>query len=324
MDSKPPVMSTPKKGRYSSLFQELARLPSILFGHYSRDLLRLDTPSKSFLPSLDASPCRHSPRLLSNGYYALEEDSYNTDEEGNLSFSPTKCTISYKENIVRIFRRRRRPHAQRTLDLSNHENPEGWRPPLEDDLGDCESLDFIQTFNNYTGRITACTSGRIIGSSLAASVSQVLQSEQSNVKEYQTSEPTQDNGLLPLLLNSESSTLIPIVSSPSAAEGMEEIFERSCVHGSMEGHSFVYKGDTTFSDDTKNLPPSQEKTIPLSLIGSMEKTMEAEPGKGSQEMNIRVAVLYICIFILIIVLCAGYSASCIKREKGYQQEQRGE
>ncbi|XP_040210918.1 transmembrane protein 71 [Rana temporaria] len=306
MDGKSPAMSTPKKGRYSTLFKELARLPSILFGHYSRDtcdLLKFDTPNKSFLPTLDASPCRHSPRLLSNGYYAFEEDSYNTDDEGNLSFSPTKCTISYKENIVRIFRRRRRPHAQRALDLSNHENQDRWRPQLDDELGDCEPLDFVQTFNNYAGRITACTSRSIIGPSLAASFPQVLQSEQSNLKEHRTSQPSQDTGSLSSIYNSESRTLIPVISSPSKAQ-VEEILEKSSTYGSVEEHSCINKGNNTFSDDTKNLIPAQQKTIPLSLIGSVEDISETEPDKARQEKNVSIAVFYIGIFIFFIVLCA--------------------
>ncbi|XP_067835184.1 transmembrane protein 71 [Heptranchias perlo] len=51
--------------------------------------------------------CRRSPRLLTNGYYDLSEESF-MDEEGNLTLTPSKITISYKENLVRIFRRRRR------------------------------------------------------------------------------------------------------------------------------------------------------------------------------------------------------------------------
>ncbi|KAJ8268071.1 hypothetical protein COCON_G00132430 [Conger conger] len=60
---------------------------------------------------LTGSPCscRRSPRLLSNGYYVLTEDSFMCDNEGNLSLTPSKTNISYKENLVRIFRRRRRP-----------------------------------------------------------------------------------------------------------------------------------------------------------------------------------------------------------------------
>ncbi|XP_066509091.1 transmembrane protein 71-like [Hoplias malabaricus] len=52
--------------------------------------------------------CRRSPRLLANGYYLLTEDSFSTDDQGNLTLTPTHTNISYKENLVRIFRRRRR------------------------------------------------------------------------------------------------------------------------------------------------------------------------------------------------------------------------
>ncbi|XP_062843892.1 transmembrane protein 71 [Trichomycterus rosablanca] len=52
--------------------------------------------------------CRRSPRLLANGYYVLTEDSVATDDEGNLTLTPTQTNISYKENLARIFRRRRK------------------------------------------------------------------------------------------------------------------------------------------------------------------------------------------------------------------------
>ncbi|XP_072266746.1 transmembrane protein 71 [Pyxicephalus adspersus] len=313
MDRKPPMMSTPKKGRYSSLFKELARLPSILFGHYSRDtcdLLRLDTPNKSFQPTLDSSPCRHSPRLLSNGYYMFEDDTYNTDEEGNLSFSPTKCTISYKENTVRVFRRRRRLHAQRALDLSNHGNQEGWRPPYEEELADCEPLDFIQTYSNCTERIAAHTSESIIGPRAATSIPQMLQSEQSDfkAKEYSISEQSQDTGSLSLIPNSENRSLLPVLSSPCPAE-VEEISERSFVYGSIAGNSCINKGDT-MADDTKNLIPLQPKTISLSRIGSIEEISKEELGKPRQDINICTALLYISI-IFLICLCARFWTSAI-------------
>ncbi|KAM8966805.1 dynein axonemal assembly factor 11-like [Pelodytes ibericus] len=56
--------------------------------------------------------CRHSPRLLSNGYYLLDEDTFLCNNEENIS--PTK---SYKENLVRVFRRRRKHLGHRRLDL---------------------------------------------------------------------------------------------------------------------------------------------------------------------------------------------------------------
>ncbi|XP_043113631.1 transmembrane protein 71 [Puntigrus tetrazona] len=57
--------------------------------------------------------CRRSPRLLANGYYVLTEDSFTTDDEGNVTLTPSHTSVSYKENLVRIFRRKRR--AKRSL-----------------------------------------------------------------------------------------------------------------------------------------------------------------------------------------------------------------
>lgn len=58
----------------------------------------------------DGSPCscRRSRRLLTNGYYILGEDSVSWDQDGNMSLSPSKTNVSYKENLVRVFRRKRR------------------------------------------------------------------------------------------------------------------------------------------------------------------------------------------------------------------------
>lgn len=45
--------------------------------------------------------CRRSPRLLANGYYVLTEDSFSTDDEGNVTLTPSHTSVSYKENVVR-------------------------------------------------------------------------------------------------------------------------------------------------------------------------------------------------------------------------------
>lgn len=55
--------------------------------------------------------CRRSARLLTNGYYSVTEDSFSWDEDGNVSLSPCTTSVSYKENLVRVFRRRRRPRG---------------------------------------------------------------------------------------------------------------------------------------------------------------------------------------------------------------------
>ncbi|KAM9278923.1 transmembrane protein 71 [Cariama cristata] len=56
------------------------------------------------------STCRRSPRLLSNGYYILTEDSFLSDEEGNITLTPPQTSVTYKENLVRVFRRRKKIH----------------------------------------------------------------------------------------------------------------------------------------------------------------------------------------------------------------------
>ncbi|NXO13251.1 TMM71 protein, partial [Oriolus oriolus] len=58
--------------------------------------------------------CRRSPRLLSNGYYVLTEDTFLSDEEGNITLTPSHTSVTYKENLVRVFRRRKK--VRRSLD----------------------------------------------------------------------------------------------------------------------------------------------------------------------------------------------------------------
>lgn len=49
----------------------------------------------------DPCSCRRSPRLLTNGYYSVTEDSFSWDDDGNVSLTPCKTSVSYKENLVR-------------------------------------------------------------------------------------------------------------------------------------------------------------------------------------------------------------------------------
>lgn len=67
----------------------------------------------------DPCACRRSPRLLTNGYYSVTEESFTWDDEGNVSLSPCKTNVSYKENLVRVFRRRRRPRGSLARLLSD-------------------------------------------------------------------------------------------------------------------------------------------------------------------------------------------------------------
>ncbi|CAK6980342.1 transmembrane protein 71 [Scomber scombrus] len=67
----------------------------------------------------DPCSCRRSPRLLTNGYYDVTEDSFSWDDDGNVSLTPCKTNVSYKENLVRVFRRRRRPRSSLARLLSD-------------------------------------------------------------------------------------------------------------------------------------------------------------------------------------------------------------
>ncbi|XP_068424099.1 transmembrane protein 71 [Clinocottus analis] len=82
------------------------------------------SPDSSYVcyPSVeggDPSCCRRSPRLLTNGYYSVTEDSFSWDGDGNVSLTPCKASVSYKENLVRVFRRRRRPRGSLARLLSD-------------------------------------------------------------------------------------------------------------------------------------------------------------------------------------------------------------
>ncbi|XP_073532902.1 transmembrane protein 71 [Phyllobates terribilis] len=152
MAAKPPMMSTPIKGKYSSFFQEIVLLPYKLFGRCSREnseQLKMDSPKSgsSIPPGITMSPCRHSLRLLSNGYYICDEDSFCWDDLGNVSFSPTQCTVSYKENMVRIWKRRRHLIPRR-LDLPDNEYCDDMQTPYYEDLNDIEPLVVEQIYSS--------------------------------------------------------------------------------------------------------------------------------------------------------------------------------
>lgn len=78
---------------------------SVLSSSLSLDVSLL-SPDSSYLcsSSVDGgqpSSCRRSPRLLTNGYYSVTEDSFTWDHHGNVSLTPCKTSVSYKENRVR-------------------------------------------------------------------------------------------------------------------------------------------------------------------------------------------------------------------------------
>lgn len=97
-----------------------------LRGHHSCQSLDLSllSPDSSYVcyssaDGGDPCSCRRSPRLLTNGYYAVTEDSFSWDDDGNVSLTPCKTNVSYKENLVRVFRRRRRPRSSLARLLSD-------------------------------------------------------------------------------------------------------------------------------------------------------------------------------------------------------------
>ncbi|XP_059502349.1 transmembrane protein 71 isoform X1 [Stegostoma tigrinum] len=114
-----------------------------------------------YLNPLSGSPCtcRRSPRLLTNGYYDLSEESF-VDEEGNLTFIPSKINISYKENLVRIFRRKKKVRRSLaslfSLDSSsswlNNSLFSGIDCPLAESSWIDGGNDFDSSFRNDQGR----------------------------------------------------------------------------------------------------------------------------------------------------------------------------
>ncbi|XP_042353622.1 LOW QUALITY PROTEIN: transmembrane protein 71 [Plectropomus leopardus] len=84
-------------------------------------LLSPDSSYVCYSSADGGDPCsyRRSPRLLTNGYYSVTEDSFTWDDDGNVSLSPCKTNVSYKENLVRVFRRRRRPRSSLARLLSD-------------------------------------------------------------------------------------------------------------------------------------------------------------------------------------------------------------
>uniref|UniRef100_A0A8B9BFW7 Transmembrane protein 71 n=1 Tax=Anser brachyrhynchus TaxID=132585 RepID=A0A8B9BFW7_9AVES len=113
--------------------------------------------------------CRRSPRLLSNGYYVLTEDSFLSDGEGNITLTPSQTSVTYKENLVRIFRRRKK--IRRSLAslfslsassswlssavLTNRESSHGDDPwpdgcsKLEDSQADIGDSDFSSEYDSH-------------------------------------------------------------------------------------------------------------------------------------------------------------------------------
>uniref|UniRef100_A0A8C0KL18 Transmembrane protein 71 n=1 Tax=Canis lupus dingo TaxID=286419 RepID=A0A8C0KL18_CANLU len=99
------LMSTPVA---SKLERDAKDFPSPF--SFACDFLDGDTSFKCCSIDLTGSysACRRSPRLLSNGYYTWTADSFLCDKDGNITLSPPQTSVLYKENLVRIFRKKRR------------------------------------------------------------------------------------------------------------------------------------------------------------------------------------------------------------------------
>ncbi|XP_056266547.1 transmembrane protein 71 isoform X1 [Pseudoliparis swirei] len=89
-----------------------------LRANQSLDVSLLSPDSSYFCSVVGGAPCscRRSPRLLTNGYYGVTEDSFSWDGRGNVALA---ASVSYKENPVRVFRRRRRPRRSLVRLLSD-------------------------------------------------------------------------------------------------------------------------------------------------------------------------------------------------------------
>ncbi|KFQ77984.1 Transmembrane protein 71, partial [Phoenicopterus ruber ruber] len=105
------VASTPRASSTAFNGEHRRSLPQRIFPSYACAFLD-DDPAyerRSTGPLTGSlSTCRRSPRLLSNGYYILTEDSFLSDEEGNITLTPSQTSVTYKENLVRVFRRRKK------------------------------------------------------------------------------------------------------------------------------------------------------------------------------------------------------------------------
>nr|XP_035947058.1 transmembrane protein 71 isoform X9 [Halichoerus grypus] len=108
------LMSTPVASKCSSGSERRHTgepSPTCVFPSFAYDFLDGDTSFECCsVDLLTAShfACRRSPRLLSNGYYTWTEDSFLCDKDGNITLSPPQTSVLYKENLVRIFRKKKK------------------------------------------------------------------------------------------------------------------------------------------------------------------------------------------------------------------------
>ncbi|XP_027287503.1 transmembrane protein 71-like isoform X1 [Cricetulus griseus] len=132
--------------------------------------------------------CRRSPRLLTNGYYIWTEDSFLCDPDGHITLNPSHTSVMYKENLVKIFRKKKRSHRSLSslLDLRASKSwlhgsifGEADSPPSEDtwlegirSLGsdlDCSLGDGWDSQKSITDTPEASSSGHILSRHLRES-----------------------------------------------------------------------------------------------------------------------------------------------------------
>ncbi|XP_029779500.1 transmembrane protein 71 isoform X2 [Suricata suricatta] len=105
-------MSTPvasSSGSEREYSREMS--PGCIFPSFACDFLDHDSSFECCsvdLPMGSHMTCRRSPRLLSNGYYVWTEDSFLCSKDGNMTLSPPQTSVLYKENLVRIFKKKKR------------------------------------------------------------------------------------------------------------------------------------------------------------------------------------------------------------------------
>ncbi|XP_058555110.1 transmembrane protein 71 isoform X4 [Neofelis nebulosa] len=108
------LMSTPVASKcFSGSERRYTREPSprCLFPSFACDFLDGDSSFEGCSAALLTGShvtCRRSPRLLSNGYYVWTEDPLLCDKDGNITLSPPQASVLYKENLVRVFRKKKR------------------------------------------------------------------------------------------------------------------------------------------------------------------------------------------------------------------------
>lgn len=186
------LMSTPVANSSRSNREPSGELsPTCLFPSFGCDFLDGDISFECCsIDPLTGSHyvCRRSPRLLTNGYYIWTEDSFLCDPDGHITLNPSHTSVMYKENLVKIFRKKKRTHRSLSslLDLRASKSwlhgsifGDADSPPSEDtwlegirSLGsdlDCSSLSDGWESQKPTTDIPEASSGHVLSQHLQES-----------------------------------------------------------------------------------------------------------------------------------------------------------